>query len=283
MASTSHPERVSREASHIPTTQSARELALPAGRGGYGVHADEPDSRDHPYVDTLGTSRDLPKVVDLRAEIATVVAQGDLQSCTACAVTSAMAFRPAHTGRALTFSPLFLYYTERTLRREIGKNAGGSVRDACKAAARWGACTERSWPYRPDQVENKPPARAYTQARKYRIPSYERLPQDAAELRRCLAHGSPFVFAFSAYTGFESQQVGRTGRLRMPGRERFLGNHAVLCVGYDDVDKQFLVLNSWGREWGMKGYFSMPYRYLLDPDLTRDCWVLRRATGSRAS
>ena len=69
----------------------------------------------------------------------------------------------------------------------------------------------------------------------------------------------------------------------MPGRERFLGNHAVLCVGYDDVDKQFLVLNSWGREWGMKGYFSMPYRYLLDPDLTRDCWVLRRATGSRAS
>src|SRR6267143_5898468 len=46
--------------------------------------------------------------------------------------------------------------------------------------------------------------------------------------------------------------------------------HAVLVVGYNDKDRRFILRNSWGKNWGLKGYFTLPYEYLLDSDLSKD-------------
>jgi len=64
----------------------------------------------------------------------------------------------------------------------------------------------------------------------------------------------------------------------MPKRtERAIGGHAVLAVGYDDAKKRFVVRNSWGTGWGLKGYFTLPYAYLENRDLSDDFWTIRRA------
>src|SRR5207249_6396066 len=85
----------------------------------------------------------------------------------------------------------------------------------------------------------------------------------AYEMRACLADGYPFVFGFTVYETFESDRVAKTGVVPMPKpREKVLGGHAVLAVGYDDAKRRFLVRNSWGTGWGTKGYFTMPYDYL---------------------
>jgi len=52
--------------------------------------------------------------------------------------------------------------------------------------------------------------------------------------------------------------------------EQLEGGHAVLAVGYDDANQWFIVRNSWGTGWGMKGYFTLPYSYLLDQNLSDD-------------
>src|SRR5262249_61934311 len=66
-----------------------------------------------------------------------------------------------------------------------------------------------------------------------------------------LAEGYPFVFGFTVYTKFESQEMARTGVLSMPGPdEDVVGGHAVLAVGYDDASETFIVRNSWGADWG---------------------------------
>jgi C1A family cysteine protease len=58
--------------------------------------------------------------------------------------------------------------------------------------------------------------------------------------------------------------------------EKVLGGHAVMAVGYNDAQQRFLVRNSWGEGWGMKGYFTMPYKYMADRNLSDDFWTIRR-------
>src|SRR4029077_3660481 len=101
--------------------------------------------------------------------------------------------------------------------------------------------------------------------------------QTLDEMRACLADGYPFVFGFTVYEAFDSVAVARTGVVPMPKpKERMIGGHAVLAVGYEHAKRRFLVRNSWGSGWGMKGYFTMPYEYLADRDLSDDFWTIRR-------
>jgi len=59
-------------------------------------------------------------------------------------------------------------------------------------------------------------------------------------------------------------------------KERSLGGHAVIVMGYDDDTECFIVKNSWGTKWGDKGYFYMPYDYLLNRNLSDDFWVIQK-------
>ena len=96
-------------------------------------------------------------------------------------------------------------------------------------------------------------------------------------MRACLAQGFPFVFGFTVYESFESQQVAQTGVVPLPQPgERVAGGHAVLAVGYNDAERRFIVRNSWGARWGMQGYFTMPYDYLANRNLADDMWTIRR-------
>jgi C1A family cysteine protease len=106
--------------------------------------------------------------------------------------------------------------------------------------------------------------------------SYQSVSRDLAQFRGCLASGYPFVLGFTVYTAFESAQVAQTGVLNMPASsEKVLGGHAVMAVGYDDTAQRFIIRNSWGAGWGMKGYFTMPYAYLLSQNLSSDFWTIR--------
>ena len=71
------------------------------------------------------------------------------------------------------------------------------------------------------------------------------------EMRTCLADGYPFVFGFTVYSAFESDEVATTGVLTLPAKgEKVEGGHAVMAAGYDDAKKRFIVRNSWDTDWG---------------------------------
>ena len=59
-------------------------------------------------------------------------------------------------------------------------------------------------------------------------------------MKACLAAGYPFVFGFTVYESFESDEVAQTGRGGDAGSGRdALGGHAVMAVGYDDASSGF--------------------------------------------
>jgi len=39
------------------------------------------------------------------------------------------------------------------------------------------------------------------------------------------------------------------------------------------------VRNSWGEGWGQKGYFTIPYDYLANRNLSDDFWSISRCAG----
>ena len=243
----------------------------------YGWIPDVPDQRDILYGTVCPVPPTLPPHIDLRPTCSSVEDQGNLGSCTGNALAGAIEFLEQKDNVRFTdASRLFIYYNERAMEGTIKSDAGAMIRDGIKTLKNLGVCSERSWPYTISKFAVKPGAACYKEALKRQITSYHRI-LTVDEMRACLAEGFPFVFGFTVYESFEGQEVTHSGIVQMPQpNERSLGGHAVLAVGYDDVQKRFIVRNSWGTGWGQKGYFTLPYEYLANRNLSDDLWTIRR-------
>ena len=256
----------------------AKNQQVPAIRKAvYGWLPDVPDNRDHMYGAVRKIPKTLPAKVDLQKGCSPVEDQKELGSCTANALTGALEFlMKKDKVKFADMSRLFIYYNERVIEHTVKTDAGAMIRDGIKTLAKQGACTEKRWPYDIARFAAKPAKTCYVEALDYQILSYARI-NTLDEMRACLADKFPFVFGFSVYDSFETQQVAKSGVVNMPGvREKMLGGHAVLAVGYDDGAKRVIVRNSWGIGWGKKGYFTIPYDYLTDRNLSDDLWTIRR-------
>jgi C1A family cysteine protease len=242
------------------------------GKHGYGRIADLGDKRD--YKLSIPDKIVLPTLVDLRPNDLPIEDQLNLGSCTSFAVGDALRFDRKKQGLDdFVMSHLFEYYNSRKFKNE---DTGASIRDAIRASAKFGICPESEWPYTIAKFGSRPPKKCYDDAIQDRAVKYQRVTQNLVQLKSCLALGLPIVIGFTVYESFESQQVADTGIVPLPKHsEQVLGGHAVLVVGYRDIDLRFIVRNSWSSQWGDNGYFYMPYAYLLDSDLSSDFWVVQ--------
>jgi len=242
----------------------------------YGWTPDRPDQRDKLYAAIAAPPKKLPPSIDLRPLCSAVENQGQLGSCTANALVGSLEFLEQKAGKPVAdLSRLFIYYNERAIEGTINDDAGAMIRDGVKSLVNQGVCTEKQWPYNVAKFKQKPTAACYKSALAHQVLSYHRI-VSLTEMRSCLAEGYPFVFGFTVYESFESATVAKTGQLNLPKlKEKSLGGHAIMAVGYDDATKRLTIRNSWGADWGLAGYFTMPYDYASNSNLADDFWTLR--------
>jgi C1A family cysteine protease len=277
------PHRAATRKPHADASDPLATLSVrrSSPHGGYGWVHELPDARDYLYAAPLFRfPKGLPTAVDLRPECPPIYDQGDLGSCTANGIAAAIEFdqRKQHSKEFIP-SRLFIYYNERAMEGTVNQDSGAQIRDGIKAVAKLGAPPETEWPYDITKFTQKPPHLAYVDGLKDIVTSYSRIPQILQQMQGCLASGYPFVFGFTVYESFESEQVASTGIVPMPAsHEKVVGGHCVVAVGYDDHKRQFIIRNSWGPKWGLKGYCMMPYEYLVRP-LSSDFWTIRSVTG----
>lgn len=258
----------------------------------YGWKRDLPDHRDIYYNKKL-TENIEHKSIDLRMNCPEVYNQGELGSCTANSIAflfeydelkkkneTNSSFLKNSIENNLMPSRLFIYYNERKMEGTINYDSGANIRDGIKSVNKIGVCSEKLWKYDITKFKMKPSKLCYSQATKYKSIKYFRLSQNINDLKCCLIDGYPFSIGISIYESFESEDVSKTGLVPIPKKnEKLLGGHALAVVGYDD-EKGFIVRNSWGNQWGLKGYCYIPYEYICNQDLANDFWTIRTITES---
>ncbi|AVL94723.1 cathepsin B cystein protease [Moumouvirus australiensis] len=232
---------------------------------------------------------DLRNIVKLPQALSEID-QGTLGSCTANAIAFAYAFSEIKQSNKEIFLPsrLFIYYNERLIEGTINEDAGAQIRTGIKSINKFGVCDEHHWIYDPLKFRVKPPQEVYDEANKAKPIKYARidfrldrtLDDRINHLKKALKSGYPFIFGFTVFESFMSEQVSKTGIVNYPtGNENSIGGHAVCAVGYDDIKKSFIIKNSWGSKWGLNGYFYMPYNYVANPNLSDDFWIIQEVTN----
>jgi len=265
-----------------------------------GWNRDLPDVRDltaeAPGVEKVlaqsgkmkAVKKALPPSVDLRKWCSPIEDQGELGSCTANAGVGLLEYFERRTySKHLDASRLFLYKVTRNLLGWKG-DQGAYLRSTMKSMVLFGMPPERYWPYTIEKFDDEPTTFCYSFAQSYRSIQYYRLDPAGttpgkvlSNVKKSLAAGLPSMFGFSVYSSMPGTNEGGDIPFPQPG-DRLEGGHAVVAVGYDDSRKigkekgALLIRNSWGKDWGEKGYGWLPYGY-VEQELADDFWTLVKA------
>jgi C1A family cysteine protease len=237
-----------------------------------------PDFQDH-LADFSGINV-LPEV-DPRAELPPAYDQGQLGSCTANATGAAIQYDAILSGKDDFGVPsrLDIYYGEREIEHSpLDQDTGAYGRDGFKWAHKTGVIPEADWPYDIAKFADKPPA---DDGHRHKIGAYKVVARSIDGFKSVLSNRQTVAIGFSVYESFESQEVATTGIMPLPTHgEKLLGGHEVLVVGYLKAEPNYaLVRNSWGTDWGMSGYFLMPWAILMDPNMASDFRTIYRPAG----
>lgn len=249
-------------------------------RRSYGWQRDRPDFRNWRFAVRPEIARKLPPSIDLRPLMPPVYDQGQLGSCTANAIAAAFEYEQARCKLPQwTPSRLFIYYNERDMEGAVSSDSGAPLADGIKSINQIGVCPEVMWAYDPTEFTTRPPQSAYDDALANKSLAYYSVAQDLTAIRTALASGYTVTMGFTVYDSFESDAVAASGIVPMPSPdENVVGGHAVLIVGYHMGTGNAICRNSWSASWGTAGYFSMPFAYVLDPNLASDFWVIQRVS-----
>jgi len=242
-----------------------------------------------PLASTPYSGEALPPVADLSLRMPPAGNQGNQNSCVGWAVAyGGKSYQEKleennnyMNGAALNtqavFSPAFIYNQINN-----GQDGGSLFTDALNVVSQQGAVKWADMPYTDQDYLRRPNQQQTAKAKKYKIDFWRRVNiADIKEVKAQLNAGYPVVIGASLDQGVQAggKNAALTGRdyiwSSVTGQE--IGGHAMVVVGYSDAKNAFKILNSWGENWGTKGYFWISYT--MFPKVVREGYVMKDAVN----
>jgi C1A family cysteine protease len=243
-----------------------------------GCIKDPYDHRDYSMASFLKAAP-LAEEVDHSASLPPVFDQGPAGTCVACATAyydktfqKGLEHRWTLGDPEHQFSPLYIY----SQRREQPEDAGMTIREAMKIIQDQGVCSLACMPYAVERINVRPSAEQRKAAAPYRAKSYARI-NNVLEMEAYLMTNC-FVAGVMVHEQFMDAPGGIIP-MPAPGCE-FLGGHAICIVGFDQRNRYFKFANSWGTQWGDRGFGYIAYATLQA--LLMDAWGMVDALDGSA-
>ena len=211
---------------------------------------------------TDGTTQ-RPSSFSLLAQAPRRASQGQQGSCVgwATAYAARTIWEAAATRQKpndIIYSPSYLY----NLNRYNDACEGAILAQAMKFMKEEGLVYLSDFPYDESSCTRKPSSELRSKARNHRIRGFQRLTQsgsnydvDMEAVKQYLAQGCPVTIGMNVPPSFDRVGTVWEPKSREYDRPSRYGGHAMCVIGYDDAYQggAFLIMNSWGNNWGDKG------------------------------
>jgi hypothetical protein len=176
-------------------------------------------------------------------------------------------------------SERMLYHLARFYDEWSGEDyEGSSCRGAMKGWQRHGVCDGAHWPYRDadGNVAFIPPVGGWDRDAATRpLGAYYRIDKDSiSDMQAALVEVGAIYASATVHRGWFLDPVGRMAPIGLPVIEvpedrANVGGHAFALVGF--TREGFIIQNSWGPGWGIKGFAILPYTDWVERG--SDAWV----------
>lgn len=218
------------------------------------------------------TKNPLPESASLQKYAPAVGDQGQQGSCVAWssaygARSIVEAARTGQQGDQVKFSPSFLY-------NQIGLEGcqGSYIIKAMEFMTGKGAVPYEAFPYTDQDCTRQPNQQLMQEASQYKMRGFNRLSEgdrnnalDLRAIKENLAQGAPVVIGMMVGPSFMQPMMGQDVWNPEPDDQSQMGfgGHAMCVVGYDDTKYggSFLIMNSWGSQWGNNGFAWVRYNH----------------------
>lgn len=216
------------------------------------------------------TKNPLPESANLQKYAPAVGNQGQQGSCVAwsSAYAARSILESARTGKpgeSVKFSPSFLY-------NQIGLDGcqGSYIQRAMEFMTKQGSIPYEAFPYTDKDCSNQPGPQLVQEASQFKMRGFNRLTLgdrtdviDINAIKQNLSQGAPVAIGMMVGQSFMQDMMGKD--VWQPTSEdadmQGFGGHAMCVVGYDNAKYggSFLIMNSWGPEWGHNGFAWVQY------------------------
>jgi hypothetical protein len=242
------------------------------GRRSFDARPDTLDFRDQIFVPTL---IEVPVCVPLKEYMqyeVPILDQGQEGACTGFGLATVAHFllrRRKVVPDTINVSPWMFYELARRYDEWPGENyEGSSARGAMKGWHKHGVCAHKVFKSLTDSAGRRLTPERLRDALRRPLGAYYRVNhKDLVAMHSAIAEVGVLYATSTVHAGWND--VGKDGLIH-PSNE-IQGGHAFAIVAYDETG--FWIQNSWGAQWGRKGFCQVTYDDWLKNGT--DVWVAR--------